>query len=216
MIWRMCIRRINHFFYNDKRINPFCRFCDLFQYIYLYQTFNFLMECILEMDRNSSWSVLRWDCIWFQSQLVGFSWEFTKTLEYVCIGRFHLILCERQVCNRKWMVIRAYNTIWGGVWRICRIWRAGTIHLRSLFRGCKSNCFRGRNWMAKYTFHGHNWMAKYSFRGRKWICFRWHKWICFRGRNWMTWNWQWRKSDYLAHFEFSQQIDTFLEYPSRM
>ena len=90
MIWRMCIRRINHFFYNNKRINPFCRFYDFFQYIYLYQSFNLFMEGILEMYRNFSWSVLCWDCIWFQSQLVRFTWKFTKTLEYVCICRFHL------------------------------------------------------------------------------------------------------------------------------
>ena len=41
----------NHFFYNYKRINPFCRFCDRFQYIYFHQSLYFFMECILEMSR---------------------------------------------------------------------------------------------------------------------------------------------------------------------
>ena len=104
MIWRMFIRRINHFFYNNKRINPFCRFCDLFQYIYLYQSFNLFMEGILEMYRNLSWSVLRWDCIWLQSQLVGFSWKFTKTLEYVCIGSFNLFCVRgKSVMESEWL-----------------------------------------------------------------------------------------------------------------
>ena len=43
----MCIRRINHLFYNYKRINQFCRFCDWFQYIYLNQSLYFLW--------NASW-----------------------------------------------------------------------------------------------------------------------------------------------------------------
>ena len=95
MMWRMCIRRINHFFYNYKGINPFCRFCDRFQYIYLHQSFNLLMECFLQMYRYFPRSVLCWNCIRFQSQLVRFTWEFAKTLEHICIGRFHLFLSER-------------------------------------------------------------------------------------------------------------------------
>ena len=187
------------------------------------------------MYRNSSRPVFRWDCIWLQSQLVGFSWEFTKSLEYVCIGSFNLFLCERQICNRKWMELFKPTTRTGEeFWRNLAIfWDAGTIHLRSLFRGRKWNCFRERNWMARYTFRGRNWscfrernwMAKYSFRGRNWMA-RMHlpwdgtgaasagrNWIYFRGRNWQ-WPeiWWWN----LVHFEFSQQIDISLEYPSRM
>ena len=47
-----------------------------------------------------------------------------------------------------------------------------------------------------------------GFRGRNWSCFPWAELNDLK----LTV----RKSDYLVHFEFSQQIDISLEYPSRM
>ena len=88
MMCRMCIQRIYNLFYNYKRINPFCKFCDWFQDIYLHQSLHFFMECILEMYSHFSRYVLSLNRIFFQFQFIRISWKFPKTLEDVCIHLF--------------------------------------------------------------------------------------------------------------------------------